>query len=371
MVTRVPDMSIPSAGNLLWIIPKKYYESIGFERFAEKPVGSGPYALEMFRNADSIRYVKRSEPHAFRQAVANELNFKVISENSQILAGLRTGEIDMATDINLTGEQAVTAKNEGLNVLSKLTGIIYVALPEGSFTSRDTPLQDKRVRMAVKYALDNAGIAKNLFAGYASPAYQLAIEDRLYYDPSIPEIKHDVAKAKALLAEAGYPDGFRLPLGMDYTPAQVLQDVIVAIQGNLNAVGIQFDVISNERAVFVDKAYGRNNLPKGDIWVATQGDPIGFGGSRTFIGCGKPAGGAPTALIWCSEEWDSLMDAAYQERDSAKRGELLKKANRVQYNEAVYIPIYNNPLFILHTEKVRGFTRDAAYYNLDAAYKVK
>ncbi|MFN8534167.1 MAG: ABC transporter substrate-binding protein [Dehalococcoidia bacterium] len=366
-----PDMSIPAAGNFIWIVPKVYFEQVGFDAYVQKPVGSGPYELVSFRNATSVQYRKRSAPHAFRRPIADEVSFTVIGENAQLVNGIRTGEIDLVTDVAFSADHAQSLKAAGFDLYTSFTSLQYIMFPQGVNQLRETPLTHKQVRQALAYAINREALAGNLFKGYAKPAYSLAVPGTGYYDPSIAVPAYDPAKAKQLLAAAGYPNGFRLPTGLDYNTAFTSQDVIVAIQANLRAVGVEFEVIANERGVAVDKAYGRNNLMKGEIWVATQGDPLGFGGSRTFIGCDKPVGN-PLAENWCNPEWDRLMDFAYADKDETSRAQTLKRAARLQADDAVYQALYLQPLFTVGAKRVRNArTSDAPYYNFDPAYLVE
>ncbi|MCS7002712.1 MAG: ABC transporter substrate-binding protein, partial [Dehalococcoidia bacterium] len=271
-----------------------------------------------------------------------------------------------------TGEQVETARRAGLQIQTSLSTIAYYAFPQGSWELRNTPLRDRRVRLAMQYAVNREALATTLFRGAAQPAAAVAVLGTPYNDPAIPVFPYNPAEARRLLAEAGYPNGFRLPGGLDYTTAFTLQDVVVALQADWRAIGVEFDVIANERAVFVDKAFGRNNLPKGDIWLARQSDPIGFGGSRTFIGCGRPLGAPPAALLWCNPEWDRLMDLAYAERDLNRRTDLLRQAVRIKVADAVYQAIYHEPLFTLNTERIRNVTLEhPLYFRFDSAFRVR
>ena len=67
------DTSIPADSAALWIIPQKYFTQVGFDAFVTKPIGSGPYELAAFKNADSIDYKLRTSPHAFRHPIATEV----------------------------------------------------------------------------------------------------------------------------------------------------------------------------------------------------------------------------------------------------------------------------------------------------------
>jgi peptide/nickel transport system substrate-binding protein len=91
------DVTIPANMAYVWIVDKKYYDSAGFDGYVTKPIGSGPYVLTDFKANDSMTFKKRSEPHPFHKVEADELFFKVVPENSQILNGLITGDIDIAT----------------------------------------------------------------------------------------------------------------------------------------------------------------------------------------------------------------------------------------------------------------------------------
>jgi peptide/nickel transport system substrate-binding protein len=178
--------------------------------------------------------------------------------------------------------------------------------------------------------------------------------------------------AKKLLADAGYPNGFKLPVGMDWTPSWTLQDVVLAIQGDLKTVGIDVELHSQDLATIVDKALGRNNQSLADIAIGRNVDVIGFGPSRTFLGCGKPAGAGPAQLQWCDPEYDRLLDAAFVETDVAKRTDLLRQANDIQVAAAHTLPLYFEPSFFAYTPKLQDVTyQHDIFYNFDTVYKIK
>jgi peptide/nickel transport system substrate-binding protein len=95
------------------------------------------------------------------------------------------------------------------------------------------------VREAAEYAIDKEGIVSSIFFGLAQAGYQACWADQTLYDPNFQGRRYDVAKAKALLAEAGYADGFKTTL---YCAVQVNGNFLPVIQANLKAVGIDCDV---------------------------------------------------------------------------------------------------------------------------------
>jgi peptide/nickel transport system substrate-binding protein len=371
--TKQQDMSVPNGGPYMWVVPQKYYESIGFDAFVQTPMGSGPYEMTSFKAADSISFKKRTVDHAFRKPVATEISFKVIPDNGQIVAGLRTGEIDIAAQVNFSGDQVDQLKAAGLNVYSAISSVSSFPFVQGTYDRTNSPLKDIRVRQALNYAVDKEAIAKTIYKGYSKPTGQVAVPGSLYWDDSVQPYPYDVKKAKDLLAAAGYPNGFKLPLGMDYTAGMTLPDIIVAMKGYFNDVGVDVPMINNELGVFVDKAYGRNNTVKGDMWSGGTGDGNGFFvQNRTFTGCGRPVGGSPDALLYCNPEWDRLLDAAFAERDPVKRGDLMRQANKVFRDDVPVIFFLNNSGFIINTQKTKGIEIAMPLaYNFDSAYKIK
>ncbi|GIW07204.1 MAG: glutathione ABC transporter substrate-binding protein [Dehalococcoidia bacterium] len=369
-IGRQTDQSIPYASQQLWIAPKKYYEQIGDREFVLKPMGLGPYELVEFRATDVLRVRKKRTPHAFRTAIADELIIRQIPENSQVIAGLRTGDLDIASSRNLTAEQADSLKAAGMVVLANPGSNIAGIMLQGRAETENTPLKDRRVRLAINYAIDREGLAKAIYRDYAQPTGQLAFPGTLYHDPSVPPFPYDPAQARRLLAEAGYPNGFKLPYGVDFTLSMTPADLIVAIQSNLRQVGIELEVHQLEATEYVDKAYGRKQ--QGDMMFGGTADALGFGPSRVFQGCGKPAGGGPGTTWYCNPEWDRLMDLAYAERDLQKRIEYARQANAIQRQDSYLLFLLNAPSFIVHSPKVRGMNIELSFiYNFDSVYKVK
>ncbi|MCL6648112.1 MAG: ABC transporter substrate-binding protein [Chloroflexi bacterium] len=372
ITTTQPDMSVPNAVTLLWILPRRYYEAAGgFDGFRARPIGSGPYyEVVEFRPGDLIRFRKRTDGHPFRQPIAEELIFRAIPENAQILNGLRSGEVDVALGVNWLGDQANQLKSLGMQLLAFPLAYNGIFMPWGLFEVKPTPLKEVRVRQALNYAIDRERLARSFFAGYAEPANQDAIPGSLYYLPTAPKIPYDPAKAKQLLAEAGYSQGFKLT--MDYTISQTPPEIAVAVQSFLREIGVEVELSQLEQAVFVDKAFGRNNLLKGDLWAGRNRDTLGFGPSRAGIGCGKPVGAPPTTVNYCNPEWDRLMDLAYAERDPQRRQQLLQQANQVELNDWASIFLLIEPGFVAATSRVRGVViQHSAYHKLDSFYLVR
>lgn len=371
VATRTPDMSIPAGLMFTPILPKRYYEQVGFEGFVAKPIGSGPYDLAEFVREDKIIYRKRTATHPFRNPQASELIFLSVPEHGQKINGLRTGELDATTTSALSSDQVQAAEAAGMKLQVIRNAFIFVAIPQGTYELRNTPLKDKRVRQALNYAIDREAITKTLFRGYAQPVAQLALEGSPSWDPNVKPV-YDPALARRLLAEAGYPNGFG-GITIEMSRAQNLQDVALVIQSQLREVGVQAEIEIIESGLSVDRVYGRNNTQKQDLTMSGNGDTNGFyTAMRVLYGCGKPIGGTPSAVYWCNPEWDRLLDASLAERDPQRRSQLLREANRVMREDAAVIPLYLPASFVVMSPKIVGLNLDGrTQYTFDSVYRIK
>jgi peptide/nickel transport system substrate-binding protein len=365
------DVSVPNNGAVLWIFQKRVIEQIGWDAFTAKPFGSGPYELVEYRTADVMRYRKKATPHAFRQPIADELVIRSIPEPSQLMAGLRTGELDLVPQANFAIEQVEQLKSGGFEVVAPLTTSTYLVMMYGAYTTRATPLRDKRVRHAINYAVDRESIARQFYRAYAKPAGQQAVPGSLYFDPGAPPWPYDVAKAKQLLAEAGYPNGFRLQVGIVFTPSRAPADVVLAVQQYLQNVGIETPVNQTEVGIWTDHAFGRNNLPQPDFLATFSVESDGFYTNwRAVAGCDR--GGSQEKAWTCNAEWDRTFDSALTEPNPQQRAQILREANRIFREDAPVVFLVNGPQFFVSSAKVRGLDIPTPqFYNLDSVYKVK
>jgi peptide/nickel transport system substrate-binding protein len=123
----------------------------------------------------------------------------------------------------------------------------------------DSPLANKLVRQAIEYAIDRETLSKGLGYGFSTPLYQVAPpQAEIAHIPDLPARKYDIARARQLLTEAGYPNGFKTRIIAD--PRTTTRDTIVALQSNLAAAGIQVELEFPENAKYTEYRYnGWNN----------------------------------------------------------------------------------------------------------------
>lgn len=363
---KVADASILPGITALWILPEKYYTQVGRDGFAAKPIGSGPYELVEFRGGDMVRFRKKSAEHLYRKAQSPELTFRSLPEQTAMLAGFRTGEIDVLIG-QLSPDLVEQMKAVNAQIDTRHTGVNYAVFSQAENRERNTPLTDRRVRLALNYAVDRAAIAKTLYRGYAMPVAQFSVPDSLSWDESIKPYPFDPAMARRLLAEAGYPNGFKLQNGIEFTPQTTNPQVAAALQGYLRDVGVEAAVTSLELAVFLDKFYGRAGQSKAELFMVTSQAESAYGSNqRTTHDCEKPL------AWWCNQTYQQLLERVQTEPDRTRRSALMRQAIRIFYDEVAHIDLIAVPQFVVQQPKVRGFVWEAANtHNFDTIYRVE
>lgn len=193
-------------GNEGMILPKAYFQKLGADGFAKAPIGSGPY--KVVKNAIGASMQLEALDRHWAEGVPKfkTLTFLVVPEESTRMAQLQSGEADI---IAVSREKVPEVKAAGFNVFSKLNDQVVVVYMQQQWD--DVPVADKRVRQALNLALDKEAILQYVFAGQGVPAVMYPIGSYGVAgggDATLKPYPYDPQKAKQLLAEAGYTDGF-------------------------------------------------------------------------------------------------------------------------------------------------------------------
>lgn len=244
--TQIP-YSLNSVAGLMY--SKKAFDEHGYDWCLQNPVGTGPYMLTEVVTDSYKKYVKN--PNYWNTAAGptfDDVTIKIINDAMSAQAALISGEIDMYSSGNFQLQD--TLSKLGFNVSTNkmwytIYFLIFGSAVEGS------PLADVRVRQAIAYAIDSAAIVKSLDYGKSFVSNQYAVRGTQFYSDEVVGYGYDVAKAKQLLKEAGYPNGFKtkISVGVD----QALDRYMVAIQGYLKEVGITVDLDYQETAIWTSK----------------------------------------------------------------------------------------------------------------------
>jgi peptide/nickel transport system substrate-binding protein len=239
-------------GSLGMILPKQYFEQLSADGFAKNPIGSGPYKLAKNTMGASVQ-LEAVDNH-WRDGVSKykKVTFMLVPEESTRLAQLRTGEADV---IAISRERVPEVKAEGYHVFSKLNDQVVVIYMQQQWDP--VPIADKRVRQALNLAIDKDAILQFVFAGQGVPVAMYPIGSYGLAGGADPELKpypYDPVKAKQLLADAGYPNGFDTKI-YAYVTADLpeLHRLAEAAADYLGKVGVRAQITPMDRAALSTK----------------------------------------------------------------------------------------------------------------------
>jgi peptide/nickel transport system substrate-binding protein len=308
-----------------WIVPKRYVEKVGDEGFKKAPVGAGPYKFVSFTPGVEL-VLEAFEPYWRKTPSIKRLVFKVIPEEATRLAALKRGEVDIAYSIR--GELAEELEQTpGLALKPTVIQATYwLYFPEQ--WDPKSPWHDPRVRRAAGLAIDRATINQALTLGHSLITGSIVPDNFEYYwQPPAPTF--DRAKAKQLLAEAGYPNGFDAG---DYTCDVTYANIGEAVINDLQAVGIRARLRPLERAAFF-KGYAEKAYKS-----VIQGASGAFGNAATRLEGFVVKGG--TYVYGNDPELDALFQQQASEINRTKRAAILTQMQQLVAERDLYVPIW-------------------------------
>jgi peptide/nickel transport system substrate-binding protein len=315
-----------SASGAGWIVPKKYVEKVGEAGFKKHPIGAGPYKFVSF--TPGIELVLEAFEGYWRKTPAvKRLVMRSVPDETTRLAALKQGEIDIAYSIR--GELAQELKTTpGLSLKSTvLQATNWIYFPEQ--WDPKSPWHDVRVRQAANLALNRNQMNDALFLGGCNINNSIIPHTYEYYWQP-PAAAFDQAKAKELLAAAGFPNGFDAgPFTVDSSYSNMGE---VAVD-YLSQVGIRCRLVPMERAAFAS-AYANKKLTSG-IFRAASG---AFGNSATRLASFIVKGGSN--VYGSYPDIDELYPLQADELDRKKRAAILEKMQRLVHEKAINAPIW-------------------------------
>jgi len=307
-----------------WVVPKKYIEEKGDAYFANHPVGTGPYKFVRWVKDQEID-LEANEDYWAGKPKIKKVVYRPIPEASSRVAELVTGGVDIIT--NLSPEAVDAVNSSGVAEARSVPSIrnIFIELD----VKGEGPLHDPKVRQALNYAVDKEAIIKHVLGGNGVPVGCPLNPYMFGYDEKLCEpFPYDPIKAKQLLAEAGYPNGFTFTMGSPSGRYLNDRQVAEAVVGQLAQVGVKADLKVQEWSSYVGQILERK-IPT-DAWL------IGWGNAQfdadntlfTLLYGGTVEGGPNKTVFdyWQDPEFDKYIIEAQTVVDQAKRKELYRKA---------------------------------------------
>lgn len=339
--------------NFAFVVPKEEVEKPGND-FGKHPVGTGAFELKQWDLGQKLTLVRN--PYYFEKGIPHldKLVVEVGQEPLTALLRLQRGEVDAL------GDGIPPAKFEQVIHDPKMQPDIItgprLATTYITMNTQIKPFDNKLVRLAVNYAIDKAHIVK-LINGRATPADQVLPPGMPGYDTTFKGYSYDPAKAKALLTQAGFPNGFSTTLYANNTDPN--PRIAQAIQQELAAVGITAELKTLSQDTVTTAAGTPNQVPMawsgGMAWSDDFPDPTDF--YVPILSCASAVQGGWNWAFYCNKALDKQADAADAMAAPAQAKQRLaawQTIYRAVMADAPWVPVYNEKLYVLKTPRITG-----------------
>ena len=309
-----------------WIVPKAYVEKVGDDGFKKAPIGAGPYRFVSF--SPGIELVMEAFDGYWRKVPhVKRIVYRSLPEETTRAAALKKGEVDIA--YLLSGPVAEDVRRTpGLKLVSRAVApsVFWLDLPDQ--WDPKSPWHDRRVRQAASLSIDRQALNQAETLGFSFPTGSLiprALEFSKFFEPD----PYDPPRAKKLLAEAGFPNGFDAG---DLYPWPPYTSMGEALAGYLQVVGIRTKVRTMERAAMTT-AWRERKLK--NVIVGITGAGIN---ASARLEAYVSKGGAYTAGV--IPEVEDLFQRQLRELDVKKREAMLHQIQQILHERVTHIPIY-------------------------------
>ena len=309
-----------------WVVPKKYVEKVGDDGFKKAPIGAGPYKFVSFTAGVEL-VLEAYEPYWRKTPSVKRLVFKAVPEEVTRLAMLKRGEVDIAYSIRGALAEELR-RTPGLTLAPNYPpGTFWLVFPD-QWTTPGSPWADKRVRLAANYAIDRQAINQAETLGFSKITGSIIPTTfELFWAPPAPVF--DPTRARRLLTEAGYPNGF--DAGEYYCDASYA-NLGEAVVNYLNAAGIRSKLRPLERAAFI--AQNRDKKFKNIIQTASGA----AGNAATRLDAFVAAGG--TFTYGSYPDIEGLIREQAGEMDPKKREAIVHRIQQMIHERAMVAPIW-------------------------------
>ena len=310
------------------------------EKMDQEPIGTGPFRFVSYQKDSTIRF-QAFDQHWNGKPALDGLVYSITKDPAVRYAKLRAGECHVMPYPNpadlpkMREDKDITVlTQEGLN-------IGYLA-----FNVLKKPFDDKRVRQALNMAIDKKAIVDAVYLGAGVAAINPIPPTLWSYNTSIKDYAFDPAKAKALLAEAGHPNGFEtdlwaMPVQRPYNPnAQRIGEMM---QADLAKIGVKAKIVSFEWGEYRKRAAQGDHQMAQLGWTGDNGDPDNF--LYVLLGCAAARPGGSNIAKWCHKPFDDLLVAAKRTPETAKRTALYEEAQKIFKEEAPWFTIAHSVVF--------------------------
>lgn len=297
--------------------------------YQNNPVGTGPFKFVSHDAGDKVT-LERFDEYYGEPAKVKTLIFRNIPEGTNRTIGLETGEVDIAYDIEPIDLEKIRSNDKLELIEEESLSTSYIG-----FNTQKEPFDDIRVRKALNYAINVDEIIDVVLEGAGTKATG-PINDKVFgYNKDLKGYEYDPEKAKELLAEAGYANGFKTSIWTNDNPVRVR--IAELVQAQLKEVGVDADIEEVEWGAYLERTAAGEHDMFILGWVTVTGD-ADYGLYALFHS--SQHGGAGNRTFFTNSEVDELLDKGRTSIDEKEREDVYSKAQEIIVEEAPQLFLY-------------------------------
>lgn len=341
-----PFLSVLAMSNLA-AVPKEEVEKYGKD-FTSHPIGTGAFKFVEWMHDDHVTLTGYEDYFEGRPYLAKVV-YRVIPEESPAFAEYEQGSIYVLSNVP-EGELERIVKGEEFKdqlIKSPQLGLYYIGI-----NNNKPLLNNPKVRLAIAHAINKKAIAEVLRKGTVIPADTVLPPGMPGYSDTIKGPQYDVAKAKALLAEAGYANGLPGEIELAYNTSKNHQSIAEAVQADLKEVGIKAKLINMDWGVYISKLDSGQSQLFRNGWIADYPDPDNF---LDILFHSRNAGPGGNTTFYKNPKVDTLLDEAKTMKTSDERWEKYHEVERIIATDVPLVPLYYYTNIVLRKPFVHDF----------------
>jgi peptide/nickel transport system substrate-binding protein len=323
---------------------------------SQNPVGTGPFKLVSWKQNDSITLAKNTDYWQKGLPKLDKVVIQVIKDNSARLNALKSGSVDIIDGVNPSDVASVKADSSLQALFRPSNNVGYLA-----FNTQKKPFDNPLVRQAINMVVDKQALIDAYYSGQATPAATALPPVMWGNDTSIQSYAVDIQKAKDLLKQAGYPNGFKtdlwsMPVARPYMPQP--EKIAAALQADMKQIGIDAHIVTYDWATYLKKTENGEHTMALLGWTGDNGDPDDF--LYVLLDSDNAKAPAQNIAFYKNPDVHKLLIQAEQETDQSKRAQLYMQAEQLINKDAPWVPLVHSTPAMAASAKITGFVPNPA-----------
>jgi ABC-type transport system substrate-binding protein len=334
--------------------------------FSAAPVGTGQFLFKSYNKGQGASFVRNPAYWQAGLPYLDAIDYRTGQDDNAMLQQIEAGTLDLMGDPFPPAQFTDVTTNPEFS-----SQVQHATIANVDYVFMDTqqqnggPFSKLEVRQAVNYAIDKDAILQITHGAglLATCIYPPVLPG---YDASCNPYPRDVDKAKSLMQQAGYADGFDTKFFTDTTDPD--PQIGASIQQDLAAIGIRTEIVSQEFATFLNTIETPHTAPIGWVgWFQDYPDPSDF--IEPTLSCATAVAGGANAALYCNPQVDTLMAQAKGEQDKAKRLQEYQQIQTMIMADAPWAPFRHQEWYTLVGKRVGGYTIHPVWqYNVRALW---